>query len=362
MDEPEEKKMDPGSQSGMTQENGHGAPSPGSPKASPTSPSKGRGAPRWVTPFLRSLERTGQVEAAARDAGIDKSTAYGRRRAHADFAEEWDAALARGDGAEAAAVEERAGFWERVRGKVTGRMLGIEAGTRTVPLDPDAPSPGSPEASPTSPSEGRGMLREELMATTALGGQMKRVGPGRFGKAAEARFFEELAATSNLRRACAAAGVSTNAVHARRLKRPDFDAKCRAVLETGRAVIDMHLVETTRKAFDPDQLDIGEVQPKVSVAEAIRIVQLHGKASERKAIEPAERTEAEVEAARERIVRKLERMNRIIRAENLAAGWSLDESYDVTVPPGWVKGPDYKPKPPDPPQGPDFWEQIANGQ
>jgi hypothetical protein len=34
----------------------------------------------WVIPFLRGLERTGEVRAAALDAGIDHSTAYARRR------------------------------------------------------------------------------------------------------------------------------------------------------------------------------------------------------------------------------------------------------------------------------------------
>jgi len=46
--------------------------------------------PRWVVPFLRALERTGEVRTAAIDAGIDHSTAYARRRAHPDFASNWE--------------------------------------------------------------------------------------------------------------------------------------------------------------------------------------------------------------------------------------------------------------------------------
>src|SRR5207248_6679308 len=53
-----------------------------------------RRAPRWVTPFLRALERTGEVRTAAEDAGVDHTTAYARRRAHPDFAIAWAAALA----------------------------------------------------------------------------------------------------------------------------------------------------------------------------------------------------------------------------------------------------------------------------
>src|SRR3954449_7960065 len=52
-----------------------------------------RREPRWAVPFMRALERTGQVRAAADDAGIDHSTAYARRRAHADFAAAWAEAL-----------------------------------------------------------------------------------------------------------------------------------------------------------------------------------------------------------------------------------------------------------------------------
>jgi hypothetical protein len=50
-------------------------------------------APRWVVPFLRALERTGEARAAAEDAGIDHTTAYARRKAHADFAAAWAEAL-----------------------------------------------------------------------------------------------------------------------------------------------------------------------------------------------------------------------------------------------------------------------------
>jgi len=90
--------------------------------------------PRWVVAFLRALERTGEVRAAAWDAGIDFSTAYARRRVHREFAAAWAAALERGRMArDAARGEELAGKVERLQ--------------RT-------PSPGSPAASPTSPRRG----------------------------------------------------------------------------------------------------------------------------------------------------------------------------------------------------------------
>ena len=54
-----------------------------------------RKEPRWTIAFLRALERTGEVRGAAEDAGVDYSTAYARRRRHADFAGAWDAAMCR---------------------------------------------------------------------------------------------------------------------------------------------------------------------------------------------------------------------------------------------------------------------------
>ena len=303
-----EKKVDPGSKAGMT---------------------SGRRAPRWTIAFLRALERSGEVEAAALDAGIDKSTAYARRKAHPDFAEAWENALRLRSGRAEEEVQERIGFWAKVKGKVTPKLLGGTNGMQ---------DPSTIESSFDGPPPHRVRDREELLASTSLGGKMVRAGPGRWNAAAEKRFFDELAATANVRRACAAAGVSTNAVYARRMKRPDFRAKWDAVLETGRAAIEMHLVETARKSFDPDDLDLGDVQPKVSVAEAIRIVQLHGSKAQKQEVEELEPAEDEAAAIRERLVQKLHRLRDRMMPEMLAEGWSYDEEHDHMVPPGWVRG------------------------
>ena len=192
----------------------------------------------------------------------------------------------------------------------------------------------------------RAELREEL---SAVGGQMKRVGAGRWSLARETVFFEELAATANVKRAAQAAGVSPNAVYARRLKHPLFKAKWAAVLETGRASIEMHLVEAANKSFDPDELDTGGVEPRVSVAEAIRIVQLHGSKAQQQSIEELEPPAEEIEEFRERLFQKIERLRKREMPGMLAAGWSHDASHDCMVPPGWVMGPDYVPHQPEPP-------------
>ena len=164
------------------------------------------------------------------------------------------------------------------------------------------------------------------------------------GRAArEKAFFDELAATANVKRAAAAAGVSANAVYARRMKHPHFKAKWAAVLETGRASIEMHLVEAANRTFDPDEIDIAETEPKVSVAEAIRIVQLHGTAKQQEELpdpfaeQAAAMTEDEVAELREKLVRKLRRMRDRDMPDMIAEGWWFDEEFDQMVPPGWMR-------------------------
>src|SRR4051812_26937400 len=113
--------------------------------------------PRWVTPFLRSLERTGEVRAAAEDAGIDYTTAYGRRRAHGEFALAWDEAL-------------------RVHGEKRrlDEAVAVDALTRDLS---------------TSASSGNGPPRRSAEELIGAGAQLKRVGHGRWSLAKERLFF-----------------------------------------------------------------------------------------------------------------------------------------------------------------------------
>lgn len=296
--------------------------SPGSPggESALSQGERGKKAPRWTVAFLRALERTGEVRAAAEDSGVDHSTAYARRRAHAEFALEWDGALER---FRAAKAEREAAELEAIRAR---------------------PSPGSPAASPTSPARGRGEL-------VGAGSQMKRAGHGRWSEAKEKLFFDELAATANVKRAAAAAGVSPNAVYARRMKNPHFKAKWAAVVETGKAAIEMKLVEAANRSFDPDELDVADAEPKVSVAEAIKLTQGAARKAQDELPDPyAEQAAAmsadEVAELRAKLVRKLRRMRDRDMPDMIAQGWSYDEVYDHMVPPGWVIAPEWR----DPPE------------
>ncbi len=277
------------------------------------SDSNARKPPRWVAPFLSALERTGKVREAAKWAGVDFTTAYARRKAHSDFAAGWEAALARFR-AEQARIEEEA----------------------VVALEKVAPSPGSPLASPTSPAEGRGALQE------------KRVNSARWTDAKERRFFDELVATANVRRAAEAAGVSVQAVYARRAKHAVFRLRWAKAIENGRAAIETHLIAQAQRSMDPETMDLPAPEPRVSVSEAIKIAQMNQAAGGRGRgaesgfdSDAAEVSDEQKEELRARLQRKIEALRARMVADD---GWFLDEATGHLIPPGWIRDPDYAPK------------------
>ena len=282
--------------------------------------------PRWVVPFLRALERTGDVRAAAKDAGVDHSTAYARRRAHAEFAAAWAEALERGRAERKRAEDEE--------------IAALKAGN-------------TPPPAPLVPLRTGFAGREEL---TVAGGKVRRAGRGRWSKAKEKIFFETLAATASLRMAADAIGMSTNAILARRQKSRLFATKFDVVVENAKAVIDLYLVEEAKRTFDPDELDTGDIRPKVTVDQAIRISQRSASRARKAVTEPDPFDEEdeggagddeELQAVKNSIFGKLRRMREADEREQLKLGWTRDESFEVMIPPGYLKGPDYRPKPPE---------------
>ena len=233
-----------------------------------------RRAPRWTIAFLRALERTGKVRWAAEDAGVDFTTAYARRRAHAGFAAAWAEALERGRAErERARGEEMAGKVERLR-KRRSRV----------------PSPGSPAASPTSPprtfrrtSSGGALKSASPLAEgggadyVITNGQLRRVGPGRWSKRSEEALLAELAWSGNIRLGCRAAGVSPQALSKRRFNDHHLDAACDAAVEIARKRLAGLVVELANRTFDPDELPLGEhdgERQEVTVDQAIAILKL----------------------------------------------------------------------------------------
>jgi hypothetical protein len=208
-----------------------------------------RKAPRWTVAFLRGLERSGMVRSAAKDAGIDFTTAYARRKAHEEFAAAWAEALR--------AHKERV---ERERNEEIAavRARGFE------------PSAASPAASPTSAASGRGAGAEFTMCS----GQVRRVNAKRWTKAAEALFFATLAETANVQMAADACGFSTNALYARRLRHPLFAETWAAAVDTARMRVDLGLIEVAQDSLARLMAGVPGRPPQLSVAEALHVLRI----------------------------------------------------------------------------------------
>jgi hypothetical protein len=197
---------------------------------------------------LRSLERTGEVRLAAKDAGIHYSTAYGRRQAHGEFAEAWARALAAHSEAKKLAEREE-----------------VRRFSKALDASWDSPAPLASSAG------GRGGEEVEFSAS---GGQMKRVNRARWNKAAEARFFATLAATANVEAAAEAAGFSTTAIYARRLRHLAFREQWAAAVDSARARLELHVLETANEAFEKGAANVGSARMQVGIADALHILKL----------------------------------------------------------------------------------------
>ncbi|MBA3510734.1 hypothetical protein [Sphingomonas sp.] len=186
---------------------------------------------------------------------------------------------------------------------------------------------------------------------------MARAGAGRWNAAAEKRFFAALADRANVRDAAAAAGFSTNAIYARRLRRPAFRRAWEAAVETGKARLQMLLMDAAEKAFDPELLDVSEEAPKVSVGEALNILKAReGKEKELGAgasggrgwgDQAAEMSQEDEDELRARFMAKLDRLVAQDEERKIAKGWT--RHGETLVPPGWVPGADYAAPPEEPP-------------
>jgi hypothetical protein len=159
----------------------------------------------------------------------------------------------------------------------------------------------------------------------------------RWSERREQRFLATLAETANVRRAAEAAGVSTQAIYARRLKSTAFAEAWELALDTGKARLEAMLVEAAQRRFDPDALPIGETEPQVSVGEAIHIVKLKRSEPGRGPAnggwrEPKIATPEEVEQS---LVKRLKAFAKRVEKEDIANGWTIHEGR--SIPPGWVR-------------------------
>jgi hypothetical protein len=251
----------------------------------------------WRKVFLRALARTGNVRAAAADAGVNTETAYNHRAKDPAFGKAWAAAAAKGKTAAAKDKARRA--------------------------------------------SGAGEL---VLRRTRLGDQLVRVGAGRWSRRAEDVFFAALERTACVREAAAACGFSTNALYARRGAYPEFAVKWARVLAAAKAQIPDLLAAATLASLDPEaapRRGLGRL-PKVNVDQAIRISAMEEKKRERRGRSPHDpeawrREEAARKAELTRALNKLlDAAERRLAKGRLAEGWTETED-GLMIPPGWVR-------------------------
>jgi molybdenum-dependent DNA-binding transcriptional regulator ModE len=263
-----------------------------------------RTEPAWVVAFLNALERTGTARQAAADVGVDWSTAYARRRVHEEFAARWAEALRRHE--------------ERAKAEEASELAGF--------TPPPTPSPDR--------------LGEDLVVAN---GQVKRASTERWGKRRRNAYLAELAATGNHRLAAKAAGLSYEAVLRRRKMNPSLEQACQAAIAACQARAPEFLATAMVATFDPESMPYDGINPlpKMSIGEAIKISQMsaraHGPAPNPFEEQAASMNPEEVDALRQRLLRKLSRLEARRKAEQLSEGWLLDEEHDLLVPPGWVR-------------------------
>jgi len=175
--------------------------------------------------FLDILARTGNARLAAREVGQAHSSFQHRRKAHAEFDRQWEAA--------AAAAHAR---------------FHLAGGKR------------GPEPPPT-PDRIRGRTRDklrtrggELMVVRTRSGrlQIRLAHPDKLTRAAEQTFLRALAATANIRLSAAAAGASPAAFYRRRKHNPAFDREFRIALKIGYDRLEYAAAERTLEALHGD--------------------------------------------------------------------------------------------------------------
>ena len=194
--------------------------------------------------FLRHLRRTGNVRESARAVGVAYGTIQHRRKAHPEFAQRWDVAVA------------------------TAQARLFEGGR----IGPERRDGGDPHR-----TEGG----EPVVVRVRKGRlQIRRAQPGKLTKACEQAFLAALSATANITLSAAAAGASFGAFDRRRKQNPAFAREMRLALQTGYERVEAALLESWHPASHEDEAWRSNDPPPVpamTANQALQLLYLHQK-------------------------------------------------------------------------------------
>jgi hypothetical protein len=134
------------------------------------------------------------------------------------------------------------------------------------------------EAAVAAPPSGWGSLDGEELVVRGTNGRRVQIARARLKQwtpRVEARFLTVLAATCNVKAACAEVGLTQASAynHARRWR--GFLERWDAALATGYARLEIGLVERGCNLFSPDEAPLGSESGAMDVEQAMRLLRMH---------------------------------------------------------------------------------------
>jgi hypothetical protein len=131
--------------------------------------------------------------------------------------------------------------------------------------------------SPVPPGLWSDIDGEELVIRGSNGrrAQISRARVKQWTARVEASFLRALAASCNVKAACAAVGLTPASAYNRRNRWPDFDARWREALETGYVKLELALIENACNSLTRAETDLEAPMPPMRVADAIQLLHMH---------------------------------------------------------------------------------------
>lgn len=178
------------------------------------------------------------------------------------------------------------------------------------------------EAAGVGPMEAwRAQNGEELAVRGAAGArpQISRARLKQWTPRAESRFLGALAASCNVRAACAETGLSVASAYNHRQRWPGFAERWKEALETGHLRIEAALLHAAGSMWDAVDYDPDAPLAVTSFDQVIRLLRLHERSVRRPARRPGRAArEPTIEQARASVLKAIERAERVSAREETA--------------------------------------------